>query len=98
MDLVKLGTVAGIGGIAVGAVVMIVRAVIAKSGKTTPEQLALYRLIAIGAFVIGGLGIVASMAGGGGATTTTTVTVGACAAGAAHDATGNKINCGTVPP
>ncbi len=91
MDLSSLGRIAGLGGIAIGAVVTIVRQLIGKSTKANPEQLALFRLIAIGAFAIGVLGIFAWAAGG------TRVDVGPCAVGSGHDASGNTVSCGTVP-
>ena len=97
MDLSSLGSlgkVAGVGGIAIGAVVLLVRPLIDKAGKAKPEQVALFRLIAIGAFAIGVLGIVAWVLGSGGGTH---VDVGPCAVGAGRDASGNTVNCGTVP-
>ena len=68
-SLASLGKVAGVGGIAIGAVVLLVRPLIDKAGKAKPEQLALFRLIAIGAFAIGVLGIVAWAMGTGGGST-----------------------------
>ena len=68
-SLASLGKVAGVGGIAIGAVVLLVRPLIDKAGKAKPEQLALFRLIAIGAFAIGVLGIVAWVMGPGGGST-----------------------------
>src|ERR1700724_264755 len=68
-SLASLGKVAGVGGIAIGAVVLLVRPLIDKAGKAKPEQLALFRLIAIGAFAIGVLGIVAWVMGTGGGST-----------------------------
>jgi hypothetical protein len=64
-SLASLGKLAGMGGIAIGAVVLLVRPLIDKAGKAKPEQLALFRLIAIGAFAIGVLGIVAWAMGTG---------------------------------
>jgi hypothetical protein len=93
MDLATLGKIAGVAGVAIGAMVLLVRPLIAKAGKAKPEQIALFRLIAIGAFAIGALGIAASVLGSGG----THVEVGACGVGAGRDASGNTINCGTVP-
>jgi len=92
-SLASLGKFAGIGGIAIGAMVLLVRQLVDKATKAKPEQLALFRLIAIGAFAIGALGIVAWAIGGGG----THVEVGACGVGAGRDASGNTINCGAVP-
>lgn len=89
----SLGKVAGVGGIAIGAMVLLVRALIAKAGKAKAEQIALFRHIAIGAFVIGALGIIASVASSGG----THINIGPCGVGAGHDASGNTLICGTVP-
>jgi hypothetical protein len=77
MDLAQLkslGEVAGIGGLAIGAVVLLVRPLIDKLGILPPAQRGpLVRLIAGGAFGIGVLGIgawlIAGMTGGPTATT-----------------------------
>ena len=62
--LVSLGKIAGIGGIAVGAVVLLIRPLIGKVGPVPAgDRAPLLRLIAIGAFAIGGLGNVAWVAG-----------------------------------
>ena len=95
-SLASLGKLAGMGGIAIGAVVLLVRPLIDKAGKAKPEQLALFRLIAIGAFAIGVLGIVAWAMGTGGGSSTH-IDVAPCAVGAGRDASGNTVNCGTVP-
>jgi hypothetical protein len=64
-QLEPLGKVAGIGGIAIGAVVLIIRDVIAKTSIASARQrAALLRLMAIGAFGIGALGIVAWLTAG----------------------------------
>jgi hypothetical protein len=95
-SLASLGKIAGIGGIAIGAMVLLVRPLIDKANKAKSQQLALFRLVAIGAFAIGALGIVAWATGGGGGDGTH-VDVGACGVGAGRDASGNTVNCGTVP-
>ena len=61
LDLEKLGKVAGIGGIAVGAAVMILRPVIEKAlpGLEPGARAQAVLVIAIGAFVLGALGIIA---------------------------------------
>jgi hypothetical protein len=96
MDLVSLGQIAGLGGIAIGAVVLLVRPLIAKVDKAKPEQLALLRLIAVGAFAIGVLGMVA-WAGGG-----THVTAGQGGYAAGRDMSGNTFTPApagvTAPP
>jgi hypothetical protein len=64
-QLEPLGKVAGIGGIAIGAVVLIIRGVIAKTSTVSVRQrAAMLRLVAMGAFAIGALGIVAWISAG----------------------------------
>jgi hypothetical protein len=59
-QLELLGKVAGIGGIAIGAMVLVVTSVTAKtSGMPAKQRAATLRSVAIGAFVIGALGIAA---------------------------------------
>ena len=95
-SLASLGKVAGVAGIAIGMIVLLVRPII--DGATTlprAERGPTLRLIAIGAFVIGALGIVAwlvaSIPGG------STVISGDCSVASSGSATGNTVNCGTVP-
>jgi hypothetical protein len=59
-SLAELGKVAGVAGIAIGMVVLIARPMI-EGAKNLPraERAPTFRLIAIGAFAIGGLGILA---------------------------------------
>lgn len=68
MDLPQLellGKVAGIGGIAIGAVVIIIRGIVDKTSSLPARQrAAMLRLLAIGAFGFGVLGIMAWVAGG----------------------------------
>ena len=68
MDLPQLeflGKIAGIGGIAIGAVVLLVRGIIDKTSSVPAKQRAsVLRLLAIGAFGVGALGIVAWVANG----------------------------------
>lgn len=72
MDIAQLellGKVAGIGGIAIGAVVLVSRSIIGKTSGIPPAQrAATLRLVAVGAFVIGALGIgawlIAGVSGG----------------------------------
>jgi len=64
-QLELLGKVAGIGGIAIGAVVVIFRAILDKSSSVPAKQrAAILRLLAIGAFSLGALGIIAWLASG----------------------------------
>jgi hypothetical protein len=64
-QLEPLGKVAGIGGIAIGAVVLLIRGLIDKTSSLPAKQRAsTLRLLAIGAFGVGALGIVAWAANG----------------------------------
>jgi hypothetical protein len=64
-QLEPLGKIAGIGGIAIGAVVLLIRGIIDKTSSVPAKQRAsMLRLLAIGAFGIGVLGIVAWVANG----------------------------------
>jgi hypothetical protein len=98
MDLSSLGSlgkIAGLGGIAIGMVVLLVRPIIEKSASLPVAQRApLLKLVAIGAFGIGVLGIVAWSLGGSGSSG---VTAGPCAVASGGASSGNTINCGTVP-
>jgi hypothetical protein len=58
VELEVLAKVAGIGGVAVGALVLIARSVVAKTSRVPAKQrAATLRWVATGAFVIGALGI-----------------------------------------
>jgi hypothetical protein len=97
-SLGELGKVAGIGGLAIGMIVRIVRPMI-EGAKDLPraERAPVFRLIGIGAFAIGALGILAwliatiaappSGASGGNCN----VTSGGILSG------GNKLNCDFSP-
>jgi hypothetical protein len=64
-QLELLGKIAGIGGIAIGAVVLIIRWVLDRTSSVPARQRAsMLRLVAIGAFGVGALGIVAWAANG----------------------------------
>jgi len=64
-SLAALGKVAGLGGIAIGVVVILIRPLIDRTSSVPIAQRApLLRLIAIGAFGIGALGIVAWLISG----------------------------------
>jgi hypothetical protein len=61
----RLGKVAGIGGIAIGAVVLLLNALIGTiPGLPADQQAEIVRLLAILSFGIGALGIIAWFAGG----------------------------------
>jgi hypothetical protein len=65
LDLTGLGKVAGIGGIALGAVVLLVRPLIEQAlpGLDPAARAQAVQVIAIGAFALGGLGILSWVAG-----------------------------------
>jgi hypothetical protein len=64
-QLEPLGKVAGIGGIAIGAVVLLIRGIIDKTSSVPAKQRAsMLRSLAIGAFGVGALGIMAWVANG----------------------------------
>ena len=99
MDLSSLGAlgkVAGLGGLAIGVVVLLVRPLINRASSVPAAQRGpLLRLVAMGAFGIGALGIVAWLISGlqGG---NVTATGGGVAAG--RDITGNVSTGGAPPP
>jgi hypothetical protein len=99
-SLASLGKIAGLGGIALGVVVLLVRPIIDRVSSVPAAQRApLLRQVAMGAFGIGALGIVAWLISGlsGG-----TVTAGAGGLVAGRDISGNTITLapqgGTTPP
>ncbi|HME27580.1 MAG TPA: hypothetical protein VKI44_40705 [Acetobacteraceae bacterium] len=88
-SLAALGKVAGLGGLAIGAVVLLVRPLIDRAASVPAAQRApLLRLVAMGAFGIGALGIVAWLISGlqGG---NVTATGGGVAAGRDVSVSGN---------
>lgn len=92
-SLAALGKVAGLGGIAIGAVVLLVRPLIDRTSSIPAAQRApLLRLVALGAFGIGALGIIAWLISGLQGSNVT-ATGGGVAAG--HDISGNVS---TAPP
>lgn len=96
-SLATLGKVAGVGGIALGVVALLVRPVIARTSGVPPAQRALLlRFIAMGAFGIGALGIVAWLVSGlwGG---NVTVTAGQGGMAAGRDVRGNTVTIGQSP-
>jgi hypothetical protein len=97
-SLAELGKVAGIGGLAIGMIVLIARLMIERT-KDLPraERGPTFRLIAIGAFAIGSLGILAWLiatvaappsGGSGGNCNVTSAGIGSG---------GNKANCDFSP-
>jgi hypothetical protein len=96
-SLATLGKIAGVAGIAIGAVVVLGRRVIDRiAGVPKAEQAPLLRFVATGAFGIGALGIVAWLASGL-AAGNLTVTSGPGGVAAGRDVTGNMITVGQPP-
>jgi hypothetical protein len=98
-SLAELGKVAGVAGVAIGMIVLIARPMI-EGAKDLPraERAPMFRLIAVGAFAIGGLGIlawlIASVAGPpvvGSAGGNCNVMSGGIGSG------GNKVHCDLSP-
>ena len=92
-SLAALGKVAGLGGLAIGVVALLVRPVIARtSGVPAAQRGPLLRFVAMGAFGIGALGIVAwlvsGLTGGG------TVAAGSGGMAAGRDVSGNTVTIG----
>jgi hypothetical protein len=98
MDLSSLGSlgkVAGLAGIAIGMVVLLVRPIIDRASSLPAAQRApMLRLVAVGAFGIAGLGIVAWLLSG---SLGVKVIGGPCGVTSGGNASGNSVNCGTVP-
>jgi hypothetical protein len=98
-SLSTLGKVAGLGGIAIGVVVLLIRPLIDRTASVPAAQRApLLRLVAMGAFGIGALGILAWLISGlqGG---NVTASGGGVAAG--RDISGNVSTAtpqGGIPP
>ena len=94
MDLVALGKIAGIGGIAIGMIVILGRLLIQRSASLPAKERApMLRLMAIGAFAIGGLGIVAWTLGNSSGVHVTGAPGSVTAGG---NATGNTVNFGSA--
>jgi hypothetical protein len=95
--LASLGTIASLSGIAIGTVVLLVRPVIGRAAGVPASQRApILRFIAIGAFGIGALGIVAwlvsSLLSG------PTVTAGQGGVAAGREISGNTVTVAPQPP
>lgn len=91
--LASLGKIAGLAGIAVGVVLFIVKRVLDKSGGLAkPEQAALLNRIVLGAFLLGGAGILAWVLEG----KSQTVTGAPCGMTVGGSVSGGSINCGDV--
>jgi hypothetical protein len=95
-SLAALGKVAGLGGIALGVVALLVKPVIDRaSGVPAAQRAPLLRFVAAGAFGIGALGIIAWLVSGlvGGGKVAVTAGQGGFAAG--RDLSGNTVTVGT---
>jgi hypothetical protein len=96
-SLAALGKIAGLGGIAIGVLVLLIRPIVEKSKSLPVAQRApLLRLIAVGAFGIGALGVIAWWSSNSPASPPS-VSAGPCGVAAGHDASGNTVSCGAVP-
>lgn len=94
-SLAELGKVAGVAGIAIGMIVLVVRPMIERAKDLPRAQRApTFRLIAVGAFAVGGLGILAWLIAtprSGGGSGNCNITSGGIGSG------GNKLNCDFSP-
>jgi hypothetical protein len=95
-SLAELGKVAGVAGIAIGLIALLAPQFIrGASSLRRAERAPMLRLLAIGAFAIGALGIVAWLIAG--MQLGTSVRTGDCGIAANGTATGNTVNCGSTP-
>lgn len=96
-SLASLGKIAGLGGIALGVVVLLVRPMIDRvSAVPVAERGPTLRLLAMGAFGIGALGIVAWLIGGVSGDSTTGAP-GAITTGGHGTANNNTVTNSAVP-
>jgi hypothetical protein len=95
-SLAALGKIAGLAGLAIGVVALLVRPVIERAGRVPAAQRGpLLRFIAMGAFGVGALGIVAWLVNGVAGGPTVTAGLGAVAGG--RDVSGNTVTIGQLP-
>ena len=95
-SLATLGKVAGLGGIAIGVVVLLVPPLIDRtSGVPAAQRGPLLCFVAGGAFAIGALGIVAWLVSGLAGGPTVTAEAGGVAGG--RDVSGNTVSIGQLP-
>ena len=95
-SLASLGKIAGLGGIGLGVVVLLVRPVIDRTSDVPAAQRGpLLRFIAMGAFGIGALGIVAWLVSGM-SVGNIAVTAAQDGVAAGHDVSGNTITTGAA--
>jgi hypothetical protein len=95
-SLAELGKVAGVAGVAIGMIALLAPQMIkGASSLSRAERGPMLRLLTIGAFAIGALGIVAWLIAG--IQSGTSVKTGDCGIAAAGSATNNSVNCGSAP-
>jgi hypothetical protein len=88
-SLASLGKIAGLGGIAIGMVVLLIRPIIDRISSVPEAQRApMLRFVALGAFGIGALGIVAWLVSG--------LSAGNVTSGAGGVAAGGNISGSTI--
>ncbi len=94
--LAQLGKVAGVAGVAIGMIALLGPQLI-KGASSLPraEQAPMLRVVAIGAFAIGALGIAAWLLAG--MQFGTSVKTGDCGIATSGTATSNAVNCGSSP-
>jgi hypothetical protein len=95
--LEALGRIAGLAGMAVGLVALLVRPIVSQTPILPLAQRApMLRLIVMGSFAIGALGILVWAAGSLGGHNTI-VNGAPCSNTSAGSSSGNSVNCGVVP-
>jgi hypothetical protein len=95
-SLAEVGKVAGVAGIAIGLIALLAPQFLKGAASLRrAERAPMLRLIAIGAFAIGALGIVAWLIAG--MQLGTSVKTGDCGIATSGTATGNTVNCGSPP-
>jgi len=96
-SLAELGKVAGLAGVAIGLVALVsLYVVTGASPLPRAERAPMLRLVVIGAFAIGALGIIAWLVAG--MQFGTNVKASDCGIATSGTATGNTVNCGGLPP
>jgi hypothetical protein len=95
-SLAELGKVAGVAGVAIGMIALLAPQFI-KGASSLPraERAPMLRLVAIGAFAIGALGIVAWLLAG--MQFGPTLTSGGCGVANSGSVVGSTVNCAPAP-
>lgn len=95
-SLAELGKIAGLAGLAIGMIVLLVRPIVEQASSLSEAQRGpLFRIVAIGAFSVGAIGIVAWAVAG--MNFGPAVTSGGCGIATSSGATTNTINCDLRP-